>query len=58
MERGGEIKCLQRMTSMLEKTPDYSPWFSAITENFDFGGKGYQTKAHLKGNRMVQISAS
>ena len=46
------------MSSILAKTPDYSPWFSAKNENFDFGQKGYYLKEHLKRSRMVQNSAS
>ena len=52
------VKGAQRMTSVSVKTPDYSPWFSARKGFFfDFGKKGYHLKGHLKGSRMVQISA-
>ena len=52
------VKGPQKMTLIPVKTPYYSPWFLAKTENLDFGQKGYHMKGHLKRNTMAQISAS
>ena len=44
------------MASISIKTPDHG--FRPESDIFEFGKKGYHLKEHLKGSRMMQISAS